>query len=390
MNRRLLERFVRYASVCTTSDAGSDSYPSTAGQWELLRMLQAELTDLGCVDVQLGRWGYLTATIPETVAGGPTIGLLAHVDTSPDMPGEGVQVQINEHYDPLLPLQLGASDYYLSSVEFPELLRLKGHTLLTTRGETLLGADDKAGVAILVTLAEELLTHKPPHTRVRLGFTPDEEIGKGVDHFDVSGFGADFAYTLDGGAIGMFEYENFNAAEATLTITGRNIHPGYAKGQMVNALQVLADLHGQLPAWQRPEVTEGREGFFHLTSIEGTVERATAHYIIRDHDRAAFEAKKEVLRSICPSVEIRDQYYNMGEVLDKHPEVVARAIGAMEAQGITPRIEPIRGGTDGARLSFMGLPCPNLFTGMGNMHSRYEYLSLDEAVASVHTLLRLV
>lgn len=390
MNKRLLDRFVRYAAVCTTSDPDSDTYPSTPGQWELLRLLESELTALGCSEVVLDEWGYLTATILATVEGEPTIGLFAHVDTSPDMSGGGVEVQINEHYDPSKPLRLGATDYYLRSEDFSELLRLKGHTLLTTRGETLLGADDKAGVAILVTLAEELLTQKPPHGRVRLCFTPDEEIGRGVDHFDVAAFGADFAYTLDSGALGMFEYENFNAAEAILTVDGRNIHPGYAKGKMVNALQELHDIHRALPEDQRPETTEGREGFFHLNRIEGTVDRATAHYIIRDHDRAAFEAKKALLVALCPSAEIRDQYYNMRQVLDQHPQVVERALEAMKAEGITPRVEPIRGGTDGARLSFMGLPCPNLFTGMGNMHSRYEYLSLNEATAALRALLRLV
>ena len=389
MNSRLVERFVRYASVCTTSAYGSQTYPSTEGQWVLLRMLENELKELGCAEVELDEWGYLTATIPAT-AEGLTIGLLAHVDTSPDMPGDGVEVQINPNYDPDKPLRLGTSDYFLSADEFPELALLKGHTLLTTNGHTLLGADDKAGVAILMTLAEELLAKQPPHGPIRLGFTPDEEVGRGVDYFNVEKFGADFAYTLDSGSLGCIEYENFHAAEAILVVEGRNIHPGYAKGKMINALQVLIDVHNALPADQRPEATEGREGFFHLNRLEGTVERATAHYIIRDHDRAAFEAKKERLQRLFPAVELRDQYYNMREVLDLHPHVVECALKAMRQAGIEPRITPIRGGTDGARLSYMGLPCPNLFTGAGNFHSRYEYLSVDEAAASVRMLLQLV
>lgn len=403
MKDRLLERFLRYVLYDTTSDPASDSYPSTACQLRLLNDLTAELAQIGCTDVGIDEWGYVTATV-EASAGcenEPTIGLFAHVDTSPDMSGTEVKAQVHDNYNPSLELKLN-EQYSLDVQKFPELRMFAGHTLITTDGTTLLGADDKAGVAQIMTAAEWLIENPDVrHGRVRICFTPDEEIGRGVDHFDVAAFGADFAYTIDSGVEGSMEWENFNAAGATVEIFGRNFHPGYAKDRMINALQVAINIHIMLPIWERPEKTDGMAGFFHLHAMSGDVEHARMEYLIRDHDRQEFERKKSRLAELVKDVNekcgeqvarltVADQYYNMGDVIARTPEVVERARTAIVGAGLTPRVEPIRGGTDGARLSWMGLPCPNIFTGGMNPHSRFEYASLDSMEKAVHTIINLV
>jgi tripeptide aminopeptidase len=377
---KLLERFLRYVSVDTQSDPASETYPSTPGQLTLLRILADELRSLGAEDVEMDSHGYVTATIPATrgFEHKPVIGFLAHVDTSPDAPGAGVR---------------------------PQLSRIKGETIITSDGTTLLGADDKAGVAEIMTAAEILLSERAaasgrsaarPHGRIRIAFTPDEEIGRGVDHFDVEAFGAEFAYTMDGGEVGELEFENFNAAEAKVTIQGRSAHPGDAKGKMINALRLASEFDAAIPDTERPETTEGYEGFFHLMRLEGSVSHAEMEYIVRDHDRARFEERKNRLLEIAArydgrvTVALRDQYYNMREVLEHHPEVVERAKKAMVAAGVTPRVKPIRGGTDGARLSYMGLPCPNIFAGGVNFHSLSESVSLRAMEAAVRVILEIV
>lgn len=402
IRQELVDRFVRYVQIDTQSDYSSSTYPSTAKQLDLLRLLAEELRALGASDVEMDTYGYVMATIPATAGceEAPTLGLIAHVDTSPDLSGRDVRPQLIESYDGG-DIVLGASGYTLSPDDFPELRRLVGHDLITTDGTTLLGADDKAGVAEIMTLASYLLQHPEcRHGRVRIAFTADEEIGHGVDYFDVARFGADYAYTMDGSAEGELEYECFNAASAHVHAHGRNVHPGYAKGKMLSALQALHDLHALLPERARPEHTEGFEGFYHLTQMSGTVEQAEAHYIIRDHDRQLFEHKKEAMRRAIVSVnallgeevlrlELQDQYYNMREQIAPHPQLIDLAVRAMQATGITPMIRPIRGGTDGARLSFMGLPCPNLFAGGMNFHGRYEYASVDTMSRAVEMLVHL-
>lgn len=398
MKSSVKERFLRYVAIETTSDPASMEYPSTQCQFDLLHILRDELATIGCTDVGIDKWGYLTATIKSTPGceGEPVIGLLAHVDTSPDMSGCNVKPQIIDNYDPSRPIKLGSSGFELNTTDFEELSLFAGQTLITTDGTTLLGADDKAGVAEIMASAEYLISHPEiPHGKIRIGFTPDEEIGHGVDHFDVEGFGADFAYTVDSGLEGSMEYENFNAAKAVITIVGKNIHPGYAKDRMVNALDVACLIHSMTPAYARPQNTEDREGFLHLHTMCGTVEQATMEYIIRDHDREQFERKKELIVKIVAtqpsaSVVIEDQYYNMYEVLCNHPSVIDRAEEAIRLSGIEPRITPIRGGTDGARLSFMGLPCPNIFTGGMNPHSRLEYVSVEAMERAVQVIINIV
>ena len=397
----LKERFLKYVAFDTQSDPGSETFPSTAKQLALLNHLMEEMIGLGLTEVEIDPNGYVMGSIPASPGyeDKPVIGFISHVDTSPDMKGSEIRPQVIGRYD--------GGDIVLNGelvmrvAEFPELAFFKGHTLITTDGTTLLGADDKAGVAEIMTAAEYLMTHPEwKHGKIRIGFTPDEEIGRGVDFFDVERFGARFAYTVDGGFEGELEYENFNAAGVKITIQGRNIHPGYAKDKMINALQVACDLHALLPAVQRPEHTEGYEGFYHLTSLSGTVEQARMEYIVRDHSRERFEAKKKYLADAVAllaerygegvvSLEIRDQYYNMREMVEPYPEVIAKAEQAMEMAGVVPVIRPIRGGTDGARLSYMGLPCPNLFTGGMNFHGKYEYCSLDTMHKAVQTILNL-
>ena len=367
----------------------------------LAKYLARELKDIGMDDVSLDANGYLMATLPSTTLreGIPTIGFIAHMDTSPDMTGKDVKPRIVTYDGGTIVLN-EAEQIVLSPDTFPELANYVGQELIVTDGTTLLGADDKAGIAAIVSAMEYLLAHPEiAHGKVRVGFTPDEEIGRGADRFDVDRFGCDWAYTIDGGEIGELEYENFNAAQAVITIKGRNVHPGYAQNKMINAALLAAELSVSLPNEQRPEKTSGYEGFFHLTRLEATVEEATLHYIIRDHDRALFEQKKDLLRTLanrmetkypgCVTVEVRDQYYNMREIIEPGMEVIEYACEAMRAAGVTPRIRPVRGGTDGARLSFMGLPCPNLFAGGLNFHGRYEYLPVRSLEKSKETIIQL-
>ena len=356
---------------------------------------------LGLSDAEIDPHGYVTGTVPATPGheGKPVIGLISHVDTSPDMAGAGVKPQFVQDYDGN---DIRLNDTLTMSVaDFPELAFFKGHTLITTDGTTLLGADDKAGVAEIMTAVEYLMAHPEiPHGKLRIGFTPDEEVGRGVDFFDVEAFGAQFAYTVDGGFEGELEYENFNAASAKIAVQGRNIHPGYAKDKMQNASLRAIEFASWLPAEQRPEHTTGYEGFFHLTGMTGSVEEATLSYIIRDHDRKLFEEKKELLRTLvdkmneahpgCAHLELRDQYYNMREVVEPQKHIVDLAFEAMTSVGVEPIVKPIRGGTDGARLSFMGLPCPNIFAGGLNFHGRYEFLPVRSLEKSMETVIKII
>lgn len=401
MIMELKDRFLKYVSFDTRSSEESTTFPSTERQLVLLRYLADEMRGMGLTEVEMDEHGYVMGTVPATPGfeDRPTIGFIAHVDTSPDMSGTDVKPRVIEGYD--------GEDIALNEevtmrvADFPELSWFKGHTLIVTDGTTLLGADDKAGVAEIMTAVEYLMEHpEVEHGRLRIGFTPDEEVGRGVDYFNVERFGAQFAYTVDGGFEGELEYENFNAASAKAHVQGRNVHPGYAKDKMVNALQVATELNGLLPAWERPEHTEGYEGFFHLVGLSGTVEEAEVSYIIRDHDRVRFEARKRLMEEVAAwlngrygegtvRLELKDQYYNMKEMVEPHPELIERAEEAMRMAGVKPLVRPIRGGTDGARLSYMGLPCPNLFTGGMNFHGRFEYCSLDTMRRAMETILNL-
>ncbi len=400
---QVTERFLRYIAINTKSDENSATQPSTPEQWNLLRLLEKELRDLGVPEVTLDEHGYLMAGIPSNVPHDlPGLGFIAHVDTSPDFPGENVKAQIIENYQGQdIPLK-GIPGLVLSPENFPELLRYKGNTLITTDGTTLLGADDKAGIAEIMTTVAHLMEHPEiKHGPLHIAFTPDEEIGRGVRHFDVAKFKAEYAYTLDGGGIGELEYENFNAASARIHFQGRNVHPGYAKNKMINALLLGMEFNGLLPHGQRPEHSEGYEGFFHLIKSEGTVETAILQYIIRDHDQARFEQRKQFIRECadfmnqkynmsCVSVQIEDQYYNMKEKVEPHFHLVEKAILAMKMEGIEPLITPIRGGTDGAQLSFMNLPCPNLFAGGHNFHGKFEFIPAESMQKAVDVILRLI
>ena len=385
----LKDRFLKYVSFDTQSDEMSETFPSTEKQKVLLKYLVEEMKSLGLTEVEMDEHSYAMGTIPATPGyeDRPAIGFIAHVDTSPDMSGANIKPQIIENYDGK---DIRLNENLMMTVkDFPELSAFKGHTLITTDGTTLLGADDKAGVAEIMTAAEYLMAHPEiKHGKIRIGFTPDEEVGRGVDYFNVEKFGAKFAYTIDGGFEGELEYENFNAASAKVAIQGRNVHPGYAKDKMINALQVAAEVNSLLPAWERPEHTDGYEGFYHLVGLNGSVENAEISYIIRDHIRDKFEAKKQFMMKVVElltqkygegvlTLTLKDQYYNMREMVEPHPEVIDKAFKAMEQAGVTPIVRPIRGGTDGARLSYMGLPCPNLFTGGMNFHGKFEYCSLD-------------
>ncbi len=397
----LKERFLKYVSYDTQSNEESTTFPSTDKQKVLLADLAEEMRQLGMTEVTMDEYGYVMGTIPasEGKESAPVIGFISHVDTAPDMSGKDVKPQLIECYE--------GGDIKLNEqltmrvADFPELNFFKGHTLIHTDGTTLLGADDKAGVAEIMTAAEYLLTHpEVKHGKIRIGFTPDEEIGRGVDYFNVEAFGAQFAYTVDGGMEGELEYENFNAAGAKIHIQGRNVHPGYAKDKMINALQVACEINAMLPAVQRPEHTEGYEGFYHLIGLNGAVEEANISYIIRDHDRAKFEQKKAYLESVVAlltkkygegviELKLTDQYYNMREMVEPHPEVIERALAAMREAGVEPLVRPIRGGTDGSRLSYMGLPCPNLFTGGMNFHGKFEYCSLTTMNRAMQVILNL-
>lgn len=400
MMERVVERFIRYAQQHTTSDPESNTFPSTQRQLVFMEKLVQELKSIGLSEVKMDEHGYVFATIPANgVEGGPTVGFIAHVDTSPDFSGENVQPQLVKNYDGA-PIVL-KNDVVIDPKEFPELLSYQGQDLITADGTTLLGADDKAGVAEIVTAAELLLNSTElKHGKIRIGFTPDEEIGKGADHFDIQRFGADFAYTLDGGEIGELEFENFNAAGAKIKIKGQSVHPGAAKNKMINALLVAHKLIGMLPPTQRPEHTEKYEGFFHLIALNGGVDYAEMQYIIRDHSRRKFEEKKKLLQEIVQlinleyrrevvSLEMVDQYYNMREKIEPVMHVVEIAKEAMLRAGVDPKIKAIRGGTDGARLSYMGLPCPNIFAGGHNFHGPFEFVPVQSMKKAVEVILNI-
>ena len=395
------ERFYKYVAYDTQSSEESESFPSTDKQKVLLADLAEEMRSLGMTEVEMDEYGYVMGTIPATPGyeNKPIIGFISHVDTSPDMSGKDVRPREIPNYD--------GSDIALNSEltmrveEFPELSFFKGHTLIVTDGTTLLGADDKAGVAEIMTAAEWLMSHpEVAHGKIRIGFTPDEEIGRGVDFFNVERFGADFGYTVDGGMEGELEFENFNAASAKFTVKGRNIHPGYAKNKMINAMHVAMEVASMLPPTQRPEHTEGYEGFYHLVGMKGEVELAELSYIVRDHSREKFDEKKEFLTRVekymaekygegVVSLALKDQYYNMREMVEPHPEVIDKAKKAMEMAGVVPIVRPIRGGTDGSRLSYMGLPCPNLFAGGMNFHGKFEYCSVQSMERAMQTIINL-
>ena len=399
---KISDRFLRYVAVDTQSDPESESQPSATKELTLLKMLHDELIAMG-VEATLDEYGYVMASIPancDTQA--PAIGFIAHVDTAPDAPGNNVKPQIIEDYDGGEIALKGVPGLSLKPSEFPELLQYKGQTLITTDGTTLLGADDKAGIAEIMNAVQYIVEHPEfKHGDIKIGFTPDEEIGRGVVKFDVEKFGAQYAYTLDGGPVGELEYENFNAAGATIRIQGCNVHPGTAKGKMKNAILIGMELNAMLPSDQRPECTEGYEGFFHLISFKGEVENATFSYIIRDHDMDLYEQKKELMKQ-CVAVinekygegtallELKHQYYNMRKQVEPHYHIIEKAMKAMETEGITPKIQPIRGGTDGANLSFMGLPCPNIFAGGHNFHGKMEYVPLESMEKASKVILNII
>lgn len=398
----LVERFLRYVSVDTQSNEDSQTQPSTSKQLNLLSMLRDELLAMG-VEATLDEYGYVMARIPSNVdAHVPAVGFISHVDTSPDASGADIKPQIIHDYDGSAIALKGVDGLYLDPKDFPELLRHKGEDLITTDGTTLLGADDKAGVAEIMNAVEYIMTHPEfKHGPICIGFTPDEEIGRGVAKFDVARFGADYAYTMDGGEVGELEFENFNAAAATVTIQGRNVHPGYAKGKMKNAILIGMELNSLLPIEQRPEYTSDYEGFFHIISYKGTVENCTFSYILREHDLEKHEAQKAELRRCVDfinakygegtaSVEIRHQYYNMRKQVEPHYHIVEKAIKAMEMEGIKPKVQPIRGGTDGANLSFMGLPCPNIFAGGLNFHGKFEWVSIQSMEKASKVVLNII
>lgn len=397
----VVDRFLKYVTFATQSDEETGVTPSTSGQRVFAEALVKELETLGLEDISLDDNCYLMATLPSNMGnnGVPTIGFISHLDTSPDMSGEGVKPRIVAYAGGDIVLN-DAENIVLSPRMFPEMEQYIGQDLIVTDGTTLLGADDKAGVAAIISAVAYLKEHPEiKHGKIRIGFTPDEEIGAGADHFDVAKFGCEFAYTVDGGEIGELEYENFNAAAAKIVFSGRNVHPGTAKDKMVNASLLAVEFASQLPASQRPETTDGYEGFFHLTTMVGSVEQAVLQYIVRDHSRELFEQKKQLLEQITAqlnkkyagmvSLEMHDQYYNMREIVEPKKYIVDLASEAMEAVGVKPQIKPIRGGTDGARLSFMGLPCPNLFTGGHNFHGRYEYIPIPSLQKSMETVVKI-
>lgn len=399
---KILDRFLRYVAIDTQSDENSESQPSAAKELDLLKLLCKELNDMR-VEATLDEYGYVMGTIPSNIDKKvPAIGFIAHVDTSPDASGKDVKPQIISNYDGGDIELKGMPGLALKPSEFPELLNHKGETLITTDGTTLLGADDKAGVAEIMNAVQYIVEHPEfKHGEIKIGFTPDEEIGRGVVKFDVKRFGADYAYTMDGGEIGELEFENFNAASAKIHIQGRNVHPGYAKDKMKNAIIIGMELNDLLPVGQRPELTEGYDGFFHIISFNGTVEEANFGYIIRDHDRKKFEDKKELIRKCVDfinikygegtaTLEVKDQYYNMREQVEPYYFIVEKAIKAMEMADIKPKIQPIRGGTDGANLSFKGLPCPNIFAGGLNFHGKMEFATLENIEKASQVVLNII
>lgn len=399
---KILDRFLRYVAIDTQSDENSESQPSAAKELDLLKLLCKELNDMG-VEATLDEYGYVMGSIPSNIDKKvPAIGFIAHVDTSPDASGKDVKPQIIKDYDGGDIELKGVPGLFLKPSEFPELLAHKGETIITTDGTTLLGADDKAGVAEIMDAVQYIVEHPEfKHGDIKIGFTPDEEIGRGVVKFDVKKFGADYAYTMDGGEIGELEFENFNAASAKIHIQGRNVHPGYAKDKMKNAILIGMEFNDLLPIGQRPELTEGYDGFFHIISFKGSVEEADFGYIIRDHDRKKFEEKKELIAQCAhfinvkygegtATLEVKDQYYNMREQVEPYYFIVEKAVKAMEMAGIKPKIQPIRGGTDGANLSFKGLPCPNIFAGGMNFHGKMEFAPLENIEKASEVVLNII
>lgn len=404
IREKVIERFLQYVKMDTQSDESSNSTPTTEKQHKLAQLLVEELTAMGAQEITYDKEHcYVYASVPasEGREGDAVLGFIAHMDTAPAVTGKNVKPQIIEQYDGGDILLNHEKEIVMKTEDFPELCEYIGKTLITTDGTTLLGADDKAGVAEIMTMAEYLLSHKEcKHGKIRIGFTPDEEVGAGADYFDVNLFGADYAYTVDGGKLGEIEYENFNAAGAKVTFNGRSVHPGDAKNKMVNALLLAMEFQGMLPVFENPMYTEKYEGFYHLDELHGSVESGKAEYIIRDHDRMKFEQKKERFLAVAAylngkygdnsvAVEMKDSYYNMREIIEQHMHLIEDAKAAMEEIGIEPEIIPIRGGTDGARLSFMGLPCPNLCTGGHNFHGRFEYICVESMEKVVELLVKL-
>ncbi len=401
----VVERFLNYVKFDTQSDELTNLTPSTPGQMIFAQALEKELKKMGLQNISLDENGYLMATLPSNIDKKvPTVGFIAHLDTSPDMSGRHVNPRIVENYDGGDIVLDEAAGVVLSPSDFPELTDYKGQSLIVTDGKTLLGADDKAGIAEIIAAIEHLQNHPEiKHGDIRIAFNPDEEIGLGAHKFDVQRFGADWAYTMDGGAIGELEFENFNAASVKVSFKGRNVHPGYAKHKMINSIRIANQFCIMLPRWETPEHTEGYEGFYHLIGFEGTVEETKLTYIIRDHDRDRFERRKKELEHLtrkinheypgCASIEIKDQYYNMREKIEPVMHVVDIAKQAMENAGVKPKVQPIRGGTDGAQLSFKGLPCPNIFAGGLNFHGRYEFVpipSMEKAADVIVEICKLV
>ena len=402
----LLERFLKYVSIHTTSDENTGLVPSTPQQMEFAKILAEELKDMGMQDVSLDKKGYLMATLPSNIDKNvPTVGFISHLDTSPDMSGKNVKPRIVENYDGNDIVLNEKENIVLSPKQFPELTMYRGQSLVVTNGLTLLGADDKAGIAEIMTAMDYFIKNPDvKHGKVRIAFNPDEEIGLGAHHFDVEKFGCQFAYTMDGGEIGELEYENFNAAGAKVTFYGTNVHPGYAKNKMVNSMKIATKFMATVPANESPEYTDGYEGFYHLTGIGGDVEKTTVSYIIRDHDRKKFEERKAHLQMLVDKInsefgyntatlEIKDQYYNMKEKVEPVKYIVDIASEAIRQAGVEPKVKPIRGGTDGAQLSFKGLPCPNIFAGGHNFHGKYEFVpiqSMEKATEVVKNIIKIV
>lgn len=400
--KHLIDRFISYVTVDTESDPTSDTTPSTAKQWDLANALVEELKHIGLQDVTIDENAYIMATLPSNVPHEvPTIGFISHFDTTPDFTGKDVKPQIIENYDGKDIVLNKAQNIILSPSYFEDLLLYKGQTLITTDGTTLLGADDKAGITEIVSAMEYLVQHPEiKHGKIRVGFTPDEEIGRGAHKFDVEKFGAEWAYTMDGSQVGELEYENFNAAGAVVSIKGKIVHPGYAKGKMVNSMYIATDYINSLPRLETPEHTQDRQGFFHLYSVTGEVDSTQLQYIIRDHDKEHFEARKEMMLKLadelnsqlgepCVSVEIKDQYFNMREKIEPVMHIVDIAQKAMQQAGIKPLIKPIRGGTDGSQLSFKGLPCPNIFAGGHNFHGRFEYVPIESIQKAIEVIINI-
>ncbi len=401
----VVDRFLQYVKFDTQSDELTNLWPSTPGQMEFAQHLEKELQTMGLEDITLDDNGYLMATLPANIETPvPTVGFIAHLDTSPDMSGRHVTPRIVKNYEGGDITLNAEKEIVLSPREFPELDSYRGQDLIVTDGNTLLGADDKAGIAEIISAVDYLMKHPEiKHGKIRIAFNPDEEIGQGAHKFDVEEFGADFAYTMDGGEIGELEYENFNAAVAKVTFTGRNVHPGYAKHKMINSIRIANQFTSMLPRWETPEHTEGYEGFYHLISIEGNVEKTVVTYIIRDHDRDRFERRKKELEHLVrkinnefpnsTAIEIKDQYYNMREKIEPVMYIIDIAEDAMRIAGVEPHVVPIRGGTDGAQLSFKGLPCPNIFAGGLNFHGRYEFIpipSMEKATQVIVEIARIV